>query len=270
MCILSFSLAVTILSAPAECLLFFISDIDECALQASNPCTQRCENTAGSFRCVCDVSGYTQADDGVSCVGEHLCVSAVAEVCNLVFYAQSTSAVISAVAQNGQLYIQHYCSELVHFSDSQMKNCSLVYNSHCLQHFWRVGRRMKNDAGNPCQFQMSLQTFCFAEVNDQMLTRVINPSARLGSLRVSVLPAVILVPLLCSLPATANCSNTVCDTDNGGCSLENGTETCFCNAGYTLSDDNTTCTFIGKPVCGFVSAILAMLSLMMAVLHPRS
>ena len=105
MCILSFSLAITILSAPAECLLFFISDIDECALQASNPCTQRCENTAGSFRCVCDISGYTQADDGVSCIGEHLCVSAVAEVSNLVFYAQSTSAVISAVAENDCIYL---------------------------------------------------------------------------------------------------------------------------------------------------------------------
>ena len=52
--------------------------------------------------------------------------------------------------------------------------------------------------------------------------------------------------LICFLSASTSCSNTVCDTDNGGCKIENGTEACFCNAGYALSGNNWTCIFIGK------------------------
>ncbi|KAK7476341.1 hypothetical protein BaRGS_00032400 [Batillaria attramentaria] len=44
-----------------------------------------------------------------------------------------------------------------------------------------------------------------------------------------------------------SCVRDDCDRENGGCAIE--TETCFCNAGYTLDTNNTTCQFVLKDWC---------------------
>jgi len=43
---------------------FFIADIDECK---SNPCTQICTNTVGTYICSCN-KGYTLQADGTTCL----------------------------------------------------------------------------------------------------------------------------------------------------------------------------------------------------------
>jgi len=51
------------------CFLIFISyiDIDECT-QSNGGCIQICNNTYGSYRCICE-EGYRLAPDGFSCIG---------------------------------------------------------------------------------------------------------------------------------------------------------------------------------------------------------
>lgn len=59
--------------------LFFdtcaFSEEDECAKPDNGGCEQRCVNTLGSFKCVCD-PGYELAPDKKSCEGDflHSCV----------------------------------------------------------------------------------------------------------------------------------------------------------------------------------------------------
>lgn len=45
-------------------------DINECAVSVTNECTQRCDNTPGSYRCSCDVTGYVLDNDGFTCSGK--------------------------------------------------------------------------------------------------------------------------------------------------------------------------------------------------------
>jgi len=47
-----------------------ISDIDECV---ENACDQKCNNTNGSFICLCN-NGYVLDDNGRSCNGMYTCV----------------------------------------------------------------------------------------------------------------------------------------------------------------------------------------------------
>ncbi|KFD58755.1 hypothetical protein M513_00448 [Trichuris suis] len=50
------------LRSPHEC-----ADIDECS-SAVPPCSQRCLNTAGSYKCLCDERYFLPAHDGHSCI----------------------------------------------------------------------------------------------------------------------------------------------------------------------------------------------------------
>ena len=59
------------MSAPAPATLFVPADVDECH-RVPPPCDRgRCENTPGSFLCVCP-AGYQAAPHGASCQGEGL------------------------------------------------------------------------------------------------------------------------------------------------------------------------------------------------------
>ncbi|KAK7495536.1 hypothetical protein BaRGS_00013234, partial [Batillaria attramentaria] len=48
-------------------------NVDECALTATNPCTQRCDNTLGAYICSCDVIGYVLDDDRATCIPKTSC-----------------------------------------------------------------------------------------------------------------------------------------------------------------------------------------------------
>ena len=48
-------------------MIFFLSDIDECALDTDG-CDQGCINTHGSFQCNCS-EGYLLNEDGFTCDG---------------------------------------------------------------------------------------------------------------------------------------------------------------------------------------------------------
>ena len=43
-----------------------VADIDECSNRTLSRCAQGCENSAGSYRCVCE-RGYFLEEDGRSC-----------------------------------------------------------------------------------------------------------------------------------------------------------------------------------------------------------
>lgn len=45
-------------------------DVNECS-DGTHTCQQRCNNTHGSFRCMCD-RGYSLNSDGFTCSGECL------------------------------------------------------------------------------------------------------------------------------------------------------------------------------------------------------
>ena len=49
-----------------EMVCFFITDIDECS--GTNPCTQYCNNTIGSFECSCR-DGFQLHSDKFTCTG---------------------------------------------------------------------------------------------------------------------------------------------------------------------------------------------------------
>ena len=56
-----------------DVLLFYkliFSDIDECAIGTSG-CSQLCNNTIGSYVCLCN-PGYQLSSDNKACIGEHL------------------------------------------------------------------------------------------------------------------------------------------------------------------------------------------------------
>ena len=56
------------LQSKNDCMLsFFTLDIDECAL-ANGGCAHICDNTDGSFSCMCD-EGYELDEDGRHCIG---------------------------------------------------------------------------------------------------------------------------------------------------------------------------------------------------------
>ena len=46
-------------------LIYINADIDECATNSSG-CNQACNNTNGSFHCICD-DGYALSEDGKTC-----------------------------------------------------------------------------------------------------------------------------------------------------------------------------------------------------------
>lgn len=48
--------------------MMIVLDVDEC-LESGTMCAFRCQNTLGSFHCICP-QGYRIADDGQHCVGE--------------------------------------------------------------------------------------------------------------------------------------------------------------------------------------------------------
>ena len=52
---------------------FYDTDIDECIERGQAPCVgnARCENTQGSYRCVCP-SGYVLSPDGRVCQGKYI------------------------------------------------------------------------------------------------------------------------------------------------------------------------------------------------------
>jgi len=52
---------------PLAILSFLTLDIDECAV-ANGGCAHICNNTDGSFSCMCDV-GYELDEDGQQCIG---------------------------------------------------------------------------------------------------------------------------------------------------------------------------------------------------------
>lgn len=48
--------------------VFLLTDIDECT-QAQQLCSQgRCENTEGSFLCICP-AGFMASEEGPNCIG---------------------------------------------------------------------------------------------------------------------------------------------------------------------------------------------------------
>jgi hypothetical protein len=48
--------------------IFLLTDIDECA-QVQHLCSQgRCENTEGSFLCICP-AGFMASEEGTNCIG---------------------------------------------------------------------------------------------------------------------------------------------------------------------------------------------------------
>ena len=52
-----------------SCVFFNLSaDIDECSSE-ENPCHHQCDNTAGSFRCLC-TEGFRLSEDQHSCQGQ--------------------------------------------------------------------------------------------------------------------------------------------------------------------------------------------------------
>lgn len=52
---------------PEQCFVL-APDVNECGFLV-RPCSQRCMNTHGSYRCYCE-PGYTLAADGYTCSGE--------------------------------------------------------------------------------------------------------------------------------------------------------------------------------------------------------
>ena len=46
-----------------------IADVDECSMD-NGGCNDTCENTIGSFICLCTDDGYIVGSDGLSCEGE--------------------------------------------------------------------------------------------------------------------------------------------------------------------------------------------------------
>ena len=48
----------------------FYSDIDECTF---NPCNHGCENTEGSYTCLCQTGFIIDPQDPNKCIGEYLC-----------------------------------------------------------------------------------------------------------------------------------------------------------------------------------------------------
>ena len=54
-------------------ILYFISDIDECASNSGlGPCEMSCNNTDGEFHCTCE-DGYGLLPDTVSCRSMEIC-----------------------------------------------------------------------------------------------------------------------------------------------------------------------------------------------------
>ena len=54
---------------------YFVADINECTINDGNcscsginPCTAMCNNTVGSFECLCN-DGYILDIDGLTCIG---------------------------------------------------------------------------------------------------------------------------------------------------------------------------------------------------------
>lgn len=53
---------------PLEYCFILTPDVNECGL-VERPCSQRCMNTHGSYRCYCE-PGYTLSADGYTCASE--------------------------------------------------------------------------------------------------------------------------------------------------------------------------------------------------------
>ncbi|XP_046357626.2 uncharacterized protein LOC124135954 isoform X3 [Haliotis rufescens] len=258
-------------------------DFNECDNATLNLCTDKstCTNTPGSYKCTCtsgtnldnDERTCVACDDshwGVNCSSECGCAPLGTQVCNKTTGCSCKSGWTGDKCQSDI----NECSTATCQANSDCQNTPGSFLCQCRTGFIANGNSCdevnecssstENECDHDCtntvgSYQCSCQPGFVLE--GKGTCKDIDECARgtsgcpqkcrnnLGGYACECYDGYELTPnrLNCILkPGATTCNRTDCSA-NGGCRVEGGTDICFCNPGYQLSDaDNKTCDDIDE------------------------